>query len=65
MAVEHRQGNRICLGAGARIVGMQMVSAVVTREQLRGVARIENSRTSRFFREVLSQQPVSVFGQLN
>jgi len=44
MAFEHSHGNRICLGAGARIGGMQMVSAVVYREQLRGVARVTQNR---------------------
>jgi hypothetical protein len=39
-AFEQSKGKCIPLGEAACVVGMQMVSAVVTREQLRWVARV-------------------------
>src|SRR5258707_14980121 len=44
MALEQCERNRIPLGAAACIVGMQMVSTVVIREQLRRVTRIAYNR---------------------
>src|SRR5438445_309099 len=44
MASEQCKRNRISLGAAACIVGMQMVSTVVIREQLRRVTRIADNR---------------------
>src|SRR5215468_5825282 len=38
MALEQREGNGIPLGNATRIIGMQVVSAVVFRKQLRGMA---------------------------
>src|SRR5581483_242897 len=40
MTFEERQRNRISFRTAARIIGMQMVAAVVTRQQLCGVARV-------------------------
>src|ERR1700730_8753657 len=40
MASQQRKGNRIPRGDVTCIIGMQMVSAVVNREQSRGVARV-------------------------
>jgi len=40
MTFEQREGDRTPLGDATRIVGMQVVSAVVSREQSRGVARV-------------------------
>jgi len=40
VALEQRQRNRISLGAAARVVGMQVVPAVETREQLCRVTRV-------------------------
>src|SRR5580765_6798459 len=44
MALEQSETNRISLGAAACIVGMQMVSTVVIREQLRRVTGIAYNR---------------------
>src|SRR5215469_9697063 len=44
MALEQCKRNRLSLGTAACIVGMQMVSTVVCREQLRRVIRIAYNR---------------------
>ena len=46
IALEQCERNRIPLGAAACIVGMQMVSTVVIREQLRRVTRIAYNSAS-------------------
>jgi hypothetical protein len=44
MALEQRKGNGIPLGNATRIIGMQVVPAIVCRKQLRGMAWVTQDR---------------------